>query len=133
MLHFLAESDVASAPVGMAHLVGLVVTLAGTVGGSIFGGVKWLGRHFDKLGEERAKERDAQGSVIEQQRKDYLAAMDRRDAAAAERDRLFTQALQKQEEDCARARQEEMKLVLRVAGITYPGDTGKFKQTEEPK
>lgn len=131
-LFLLAESS--TSQIGIVHLIGLGVTIASSVGGAVYGGARWLGRHIDTLGAERRAERERDAQTIETVRSDFLAHLARRDAAAGTRDDMFAKALATQEAECAHARAEdrslrrdELKIILRVAGIPFPGDTGKFQ------
>lgn len=122
------------AGVGVWHFLGLGGTLSVGLGGSVIGGARWLGRHFDRLGDERKAEREQDAVVIAEQRKDYLASLDKRDQS-------FLKALEQQEAKCEEARQrdrearseeskqraEELKIFCRLAGIPAPGDTAKLR------
>jgi len=120
----LAAVELHEAAIALVSLVVTVVT-------GVIGGVRWLGRHFDKLGSQHAASEIRSHTTIDTLSKKFIESVDRRDAS-------FTKALADQEALCVRERERdrtqhahEIKLIFRLAGLPDPGDTSKFKAGED--
>lgn len=127
----LASDDASAAPANVWHVLVLGLTLMGSVVATGKGIVGWVAKHFEQneLAARAREERDA--ATIKEQRTAFLASLgDIGDRFAAQ--------LAKQEAECRAEREHdreqhknEIRLILKVAGLPAPGDTGKFRAPSE--